>query len=923
MKVLRRAVGVGRGVAVLGAVVLMMPPVASGASGTSWTAQTVVSPRSDAQLGGIYMTNVTESCSSAGNCAAFGDTTTLIPSQQVLAVENQGTWSPVPALTNSVPGVLSYTMENLTCVADGDCLVVAKVTSQAFHTTPPLYIVASETDGVWGSFQGLAGSESLYDLGVRALTCSAPGDCVFSFSESASSTTPVLKSLVFEEVNGTWDSGTLISGTDSLYQLTGTSPNLITQGIHDLSCSSPGTCVAVGTYVTAAGEQDLFGLREVAGAWGSATSLTAPVPSDTYGSSVTLGNLSCATNDACVVSGTYDNGTKVFVSTESNGSWSLPANVGSLSTLGANAIAPTVLWCSSTSSCVLGGSYSTAAKTTGIFVVTSTGGTFASPTVVPSFATLDTKPTLSAGLTQLFCASVAACVAVGSYRSAQDVWGVFALSESSSVWSSVVNLKGASDTTTGQYFPAVLACTAASDCRVEGSVGQFGASQFVAREVNGTWAKLSYVHVPTLFNLPSVATILGLTCPSEGNCTAFGELSASGMSGPFVVDEKSGVWGGYQFLRGLTLKVGASLAVSLGSTLTSLSCASAGNCVAVGTTRTPSSSQPFIATESGGVWGAAGAIPGASALGSFVAASDVSCGGVGNCVAIGRVVKPSVAAGTLFEATEHSGVWSTATKLPGVALLSSSISSNSVDHVICTAPLNCEVFGIVATVHGTRMFTSIRAAGVWNSAALVPGETVTNDVANYHDANVACASLGTCTIAGTVTSKSTGTRVVLAHESAGKWVALTLLAGVSTSAAAVESVRGLACPSAHACTLIVDNRVGTSSSYRATEVAGVWPSATRVAWTGSAGTGLSLSSVACSSAGNCVIAENQSHQSGVITQTNGSWSTSPTTIPFVNAQSSPWYNDLDAAACVSGGSCVVGGGYSTDGEDVVPVVSHN
>ncbi len=71
----------------------------------------------------------------------------------------------------------------------------------------------------------------------------------------------------------------------------------------------------------------------------------------------------------------------------------------------------------------------------------------------------------------------------------------------------------------------------------------------------------------------------------------------------------------------------------------SISCASAGNCTAVGHLAPPSRKVLFTVNEKSGVWGMARAVPGLAALlgskPSGARFSDVSCPSAGNCGAVG------------------------------------------------------------------------------------------------------------------------------------------------------------------------------------------------------------------------------------------------------------------------------------------------
>jgi hypothetical protein len=81
----------------------------------------------------------------------------------------------------------------------------------------------------------------------------------------------------------------------------------------------------------------------------------------------------------------------------------------------------------------------------------------------------------------------------------------------------------------------------------------------------------------------------------------------------------------------------------------------------------PSGVDAFVVDRKGGVWGTAIALPGATALGSGTQVSSVSCASTGNCAAAGTDFGgfPGV-----FAAAETNGVWGNAANVLGLSALS-------------------------------------------------------------------------------------------------------------------------------------------------------------------------------------------------------------------------------------------------------------
>ena len=97
-------------------------------------------------------------------------------------------------------------------------------------------------------------------------------------------------------------------------------------------------------------------------------------------------------------------------------------------------------------------------------------------------------------------------------------------------------------------------------------------------EVNGTWRTAIEVPGTAALNAGGVAEITSVSCASAGNCSAGGcYTDSSGHQQAFVVNEVNGTWG-------TAMEVPGTAALNQGGDagITSVSCASAGNCSAGG-----------------------------------------------------------------------------------------------------------------------------------------------------------------------------------------------------------------------------------------------------------------------------------------------------------------------------------------------------
>jgi hypothetical protein len=171
-----------------------------------------------------------------------------------------------------------------------------------------------------------------------------------------------------------------------------------------------------------------------------------------------------------------------------------------------------------------------------------------------------------------------------------------------------------------------VSCASAGNCAAGGQYAHGSGQQaFVISEVNGTWATAR--EVAGRLNDNGDAQVTSVSCASAGNCSAGGTYDYGGYFAAFVVSEKNGVWGQAIDVPGLS-------AVARDAYLSSVSCASAGNCAAGGE-YDGFGSGVFVVREKNGVWGHETTVPGLRSLGSPGGVSSVSCASAGSCVAGG------------------------------------------------------------------------------------------------------------------------------------------------------------------------------------------------------------------------------------------------------------------------------------------------
>ena len=155
----------------------------------------------------------------------------------------------------------------------------------------------------------------------------------------------------------------------------------------------------------------------------------------------------------------------------------------------------------------------------------------------------------------------------------------------------------------------------------------------------------------------------------------------------FVVSEQNGVWGQAIDVPGL-----AALAGPHYVDLSSVSCVSAGDCVAGGGYQAGhAGDRGFVAVEQNGVWGQAIDVPGLATLGKFAGVSSVSCASAGDCAADGAY-RDQHQHWQGYLVREKNGVWSLAMEVPGLGALNKG-GNAGVNSVSCGSPVSCAAAG--------------------------------------------------------------------------------------------------------------------------------------------------------------------------------------------------------------------------------------
>jgi hypothetical protein len=409
-------------------------------------------------------------------------------------------------------------------------------------------------------------------------------------------------------------------------------------GISSVSCGSAGNCSAGGSYDTNRTVCDYVGchfsafvVSQVRGRWGRAGKV-AGMPALNRGRSAEISSVSCGSAGNCTAGGYYTDGShhgQAFVVSQVRGRWGTAREVPGTAALnaGGNARISSVS-CGSAGNCTAGGSYTDGSQHGQAFVVSQVRGRWGTAREIPGLG----------GIDWVSCASAGNCTAAG---------GLWAVSQSNGHWGTVVEVPGlAALQASGSVSLSSLSCGSPGNCAAGVNYADDQGNQYalVASQVNGTWGQAMKVPGMTALGPGGQGQIYTVSCASAGNCSAGGlsgynnGFDVGGGGQPFVVSQVNGTW-----RRALTPPGMAALNTGVDGQVSTMSCASPGNCSAAGYygVGTPGNKvydlEVFVLSQVSGTWGKALQIPGTAALnkGHWAGIGSVSCAAPSRCSAGG------------------------------------------------------------------------------------------------------------------------------------------------------------------------------------------------------------------------------------------------------------------------------------------------
>jgi len=384
---------------------------------------------------------------------------------------------------------------------------------------------------------------------------------------------------------------------------------------------------------------------------------------------------------------------------------------------------------------------------------------------------------------------------------------------------------------------SAISCAAAGDCS---AVGTYSGTP----EFGGTRVYAGFVVDETNGTWGSAQLIgsddsyrfRGISCASAGNCAAVGQYTGSGGGG-FIMDEVGGVWGSAQVVA---------------PTLTSVSCPTAGECTAVGTGGY--GGQAFVVSEAAGVWGTPQALTGS--LDVDAGLTSVSCASAGNCAAGGfydaQPYGPLPGVGYVLVAEETNGTWSPAQTVTGSFTTNGDIDVDTVTSVSCSSAGNCSAAGYDGTFDGqSHAFVVSLVNDSWQTAVDIGGSLA---VEGGWLSSISCRSDGNCSAVGYYLDRVDDVQALVVSEVSGTWQSAQEAFG-PLNVDGYAQLSSISCVSAGNCSAggYYANSAGAFIGAVVTEVDGTWSSGTAVA-TSVITDGLAqVNAISCPSVGNCAV----------------------------------------------------------------------
>lgn len=345
------------------------------------------------------------------------------------------------------------------------------------------------------------------------------------------------------------------------------------------------------------------------------------------------------------------------------------------------------------------------------------------------------------------CASPGNCGAVGIYQDDSGSGGELLLDETNGTWRATLATVVLRDGEIGFPDATAISCPAAGNCSAVGSYDDSPDQEaLLLDEVNGVWQAGTSASLPDDSQTAHTAGLDSVSCASAGNCAAVGwYVTSSGIDSGLLLNEKNGAWG-----NGVEAALPPGVPTNHTGALTSVSCPAAGDCSAAGafTTSDNSETNGLLLNETNGIWQTAVEAPlPAGGMGMGEEKLSISCTSPGNCGAAGMYYDTAFMDHGLL-LNETNGTWAAGidATLPSNADTTQPAGLSSIS---CPAVGNCTAVGFYVDQTSAQQALLLNEHdGVWHPGLETP---LPSDAVPYSFPeldSVSCASAENCTAGG-------------------------------------------------------------------------------------------------------------------------------------------------------------------------------
>jgi hypothetical protein len=342
------------------------------------------------------------SCAAPGNCGGGGNYRDATgTSHSFVVTETGGTWTGAKDVPGSLPaGGKSSEVTTESCPAVGRCTIAGDLTDSGGNEVA--YVDSQTPNHTWGTALPVPGLPATgFFEHVNSLSCRSPGNCAAGGTIRNQAGTTGTTPWVASEANGLWHPARKLA----------VALNKGGEGFTDqVSCGSPGNCVAVGYYSPAVDQSKPFIEAEQNGTWQPLITLNG------LGSVARLYRVSCASAGNCTAGGAAGNisASHAIVVSEKNGTWGKPATLPGLAELDTSHDSyVSVLSCVSPGNCAAAGNYTAGGAGLYVWVAGQRNGVWGNAAPVPNLNALNAGKV--AAVNGLSCATLGSCAMGGYY----------------------------------------------------------------------------------------------------------------------------------------------------------------------------------------------------------------------------------------------------------------------------------------------------------------------------------------------------------------------------------------------------------------------------------------------------------------------------------------------------------------------------